>query len=459
MHLWICLTEKLRYGLREREISLYTIEVILIFSLLFSPVSLFLSISRDNPVYSSIIPNTALSDNFMLAESYTTSRREAIVDYVMALQAPEGYFHGYLLEPPPFDPDGTYATFSPVLDAYETLMYIDCVDELDWSKTVEFLLSLIDDGFLNMSKNDEPSAYTCWTALTLLPNLGIGTEIDVTANAQFVASLQQIDGGFLARPSNTIPTLVRTYYALDMFRIANRLDFIDLAAARSFVLDCYKGDGGFSNTLQGESDFNYAPAGILLMDILGLQDELNVSLTTDYLLQFWDNESGCDTQADLLFTERIAWSLWLLGKEESIDTAELLQWVLGLQKHAHGEFVGFPEADLDNERLVFANYATHILAMYNGSHLLDSDFLVEETPVWTIPQWWIDYINSEWSTIPDDNDGIPIGFVFPDLSFIISLLPYMIVAAVLVTPALWITARNRKRQIERREQKKKRKKR
>lgn len=456
-HLWICLTEKLKHRLRGRVISLYTVEVLLIFSLLFSPVSLFLSISRGNPVHCNIILNTAPSDNFMLAESYTTSRREAIVDYVIALQAPEGYFHGYLLEPPPFELDGTYATFSAVLDAYETLMYIGCVDELDWSKTVEFLLSLIDDGFLNMSKNDAPSVYTCWTAFTLLPNLGITTEIDVTANAQFVAGLQQIDGGFLARPSNTIPTLVRTYYALDMLRIAERLDLIDLAAARNFVLGCYNDDGGFGNTLQEESDFNYAPAGILLMDILGLQDELNVSRTTDYLLQFWDNDSGCDIQADLLFTQRITWSLWLLGNEDSIDAAKMLQWVLGLQKHAHGEFVGYPEADLENERLVFANYATHILAMYNGDSFLDSDFLVEETPVWTIPQWWIDYINSEWSTSPVGKDGIPIGFVFPDLSFIIPLVPYMLLAAAIVTPALWITARNRNRQIERREQKKKRK--
>lgn len=395
----------------------------------------------------------------MLAESYTTTRRGAIIDYVEALQAPEGYFHGYLQEPPPFEPDGTDATFSPVLDAYEILKYIDCVDELDWSNTTEFLLSLVDHGLLNLSKSAEPAGYTCRTALTLFPSLGIDAAIDVEANAAFAANLQKGNGGFVTVPWLTIPTLADTYFALDTLRIAGRLDLINLAAARSFVVSCYKDDGGFSNTLGGESDFGYTPAGILLMEILGLQDVLDVNKTTDYLLQFWDNESGCDIQADLLFTERIAWSLWLLGKEESIDTAELLQWVLGLQKHAHGEFVGYPEADLDNERLVFANYATHILAMYNGSHLLDSDFLVEEKPVWTIPQWWIDYINSEWSTISNNNGGIPIGFVFPDLSFLIPLIPYMLVAAVLITPALWITARNRNRQIERREQKKKRKKR
>ncbi|MFX1606558.1 MAG: hypothetical protein ACFFDD_11715, partial [Promethearchaeota archaeon] len=193
------------------------------------------------------------------------------------------------------------------------------------------------------------------------------------------------------------------------------------------------------NTLGGESNFNYAPAGIYLMEILGLQDMLDVNRTTDYLLQFWDNESGCDIYADLLFTQRIAWSLWLLDRENSIDTAKLLQWVLGLQKHAHGEFVGYPEADLDNERLFFANLATHILAMYNGTNLLDSDFLVEEKPVWTIPQWWIDYINSEWGTISNQDGGFRSWFANP--LFVVAVL----ISACIVIPVTCLVLRYREK--------------
>jgi prenyltransferase beta subunit len=453
----INLDSKSRHRSGARKINLYAIIVVFIISILCSSGPLNDSGLINKPELSETSCASVQNDGLYLKVSYTTTRREAIVDYVRALQAPEGYFHAYLEDPPPFEPDGTDATFSEILDAYGVLKYIDCVDELDWSNTVQFLLSLVDDGFLNMSKRDAPSAYTCWTALTLLPNLEIDADIDINDNAEFVADLQQPDGGFLAKPSNLFPTLVRTYYALDMLRIADRLGFINLAAARSFVVSCYKSDGGFSNSPQEESDFNYAPAGIMLLEILGLQDVLNVNLTTDYLLQFWDNESGCDTDADLLYTQRIAWSLWLLDREDSIDTTKLLQWVLGLQKHFHGEFVGYPEAGLGSDRLVFANYATHILAMYNGTNLLESDFLVEEEPVWTIPQWWIDYINSEWSTSPNDGNGGLFRFVFPDLSFMIALIPYMLIAVAVITPALWITARSRNRQIERRERKRKRK--
>jgi prenyltransferase beta subunit len=459
MYLWGRLAQKLRPRLRECKRNLRIIEMLLIFSLLLSLFSPCFSSSMQKSDYSGAVLSSTQSETSGYAESYTITRREAIVDYVKALQAPEGYFHGYLQEPPPFEPDGTAATYHPVQDAYGIVKYIGCVDELDWSSTVEFLLSLVDGGFLNMSKLDGPSVYTCWTALTLLPNLDINSGIDVNDNVMFIASLQQTNGGFLSERWDVVPTLVRTYYALDALRIAGRLYLIDLAAARSFVLGCYKADGGFSNTLGGESDFNYAPAGIYLMEILGLQNDLDVDLTTSYLLQFWDNESGCDVQADLLFTQRIAWSLWLLDKEDSIDTTKLLQWVLGLQKHAHGEFVGYPEAGLDNERLVFANYATHILAMYNGTSLLDSEFLVEEKPVWTIPQWWIDYINSEWNTISNTNGGPYNWFAIPDLSFLIPLVPYMLVVAVVIAPALWMTARSRAARLERRELKKKRKKR
>ena len=363
--------------------------------------------------FSYTISDGPQDDRVSMAESYMTTRREAIVDYVRSLQAPEGYFHAYLEDPPPFELDGTEATFSPVLDAYGVLSDIDSVDELDWSNTTEFLLSLVGNGLLNLSKRSEPTVYTCRTALTLFPSLGIESVIDVEASAEFVASLQQMDGGFLTLPRHTIPTLPDAYYALDTLRIAGRLDLINLAAARSFVVGCYKDDGGFSNTLGGESNLNFAPAGIYLMEILGLQDILDVNKTTDYLLQLWDNESGCDVQGDLLFTYRIAWSFWLLNREDSIDTAKLLQWVLSLQRHAHGEFVGYPEADLDNERLVSVFYVTHILTMYNGTDLLDSEFLVEEKPVWTIPQWWIDYINSEWGTISDQDGGFHVWFLNP----------------------------------------------
>jgi prenyltransferase beta subunit len=396
------LRRRLCSGTNKTRIFALTILVLLVILNSLSPFTPFGSSHRLDSLYTS--PDREQEDHACLVESYMTTRREAIVDYVQALQAPEGYFHAYLEDPPPFEPDGTDATFSEILDAYGTLKYIDRVDELDWSNTVQFLLSLVDDGFLNMSKRDAPSAYTCWTALTLLPNLDIDADIDVDDNAAFVASLQQPDGGFLAKPSNLVPTLVRTYYALDMLRIVGRLDLANLVIARSFVLSCYKNDGGFSNSPQEESDIGYTPAGIMLMEIIGLQDILDVNKTTSYLLQYWDNESGCEIEEDLLFTQRIAWSLWLLNRENSIDTVKLVQWVLSLQKHARGEFVGYPEADLDSDRLFYANLATHILAMYNGTDLLDSDFLVEEEPVWTIPQWWIDYINSEWGTI-SDQDG------------------------------------------------------
>jgi prenyltransferase beta subunit len=405
------LRKRLGSGIDKTRILALTILVLLALFNSLSPFTSFGSNHRLDYPYTS--PNREQDDRAYLAESYMTTRRKAIVDYVRALQASEGYFHGYLEAPPPFDLDGTQATCSPVLDAYRILNYTDCVDELDWSPTKEFLLSLVNNGLLNLSKGDEPADVTCWTALTLFPGLGIDSAIDVEATTEFVASLQTGNGGFRTMPWITTPTLVDAYFSLDTLRIAGRLDLINLAAARSFVVGCYKDDGGFSNTLGGESDFNYAPAGIYLMEILGLQDVLNLNKTTDYLLQFWDNESGCDVQGDLLFTYRIAWSFWLLNREDSIDTTKLLQWILSLQRHAHGEFVGYPEADLDNERLVSVFYVTHILAMYNSTDLLDSEFLVEEMPVWTIPQWWIDYINSEWGTISDRNGEFHLWFLNP----------------------------------------------
>ena len=404
-------------------------------------------------------PSSPPRDGHIFKEAYVTTRREAIVDYVIALQDSDGYFYGYLQCPPPFEPDGTSATFASVLDAYEALDHIDCLNKLNWSSTIEFLASLIDHGMLNLSKDSGPSVFTCRTALTLYSSLGLQEQIDVDSNAEYVAALQQSNGGFVSRPGRDSVSLVHSFFALDTLRIADRLAWVNLASARDFVRACHNEDGGFSNILGAESDFNYAPAGIMLMDILGIRGEMNVSLTSEYLLQYWDNESGCDVNGDLLFTQRIAWSLWLLDRTELIDSEKMFQWILSLQKHAHGEFVGYPECGLDGERLVMVNYATHLLDMYDGLHHLDSNFSVDEKPVWSIPQWWIDYIEEEWGTVTEQDGFPPFWFRLPDMSFIFQLAPYALVASLVMIPALWIVQRNRARRIERRELKKSRRKR
>lgn len=440
-----------RTGMRDMKREALSLVLCFLFVMGFFPVCLVASsIQLDSYLDSRPLETQRIS-------SETMTRREAIIDYVGALQAPEGYFHAYLTDPPPFDLDHTPATYSPVLDAYYTLRNIDAVDSLDWTETMEFLKSLVnqDTGLLNLSKEDGPDIYTCRAALTFYQDIGADEGIDIDGTANFIAALQQANGGFLAYFGDTHTTILQTYCAIDALRAVHRLYKIDNSKARGFILDCYNEDGGFGRTTDGESDFIILPAALYLVDVLGMWEDIDVDQTLSFILQLWDDNKGCNLSEELTYTYYLAWSLWIMGRTDAINTENLIQWLLSCQHSLHGEFVGYPDAEPDNERLVCAFYATRLLSLYDGLDRLEESINVEESPHWEIPQWWIDYVNENWGTTTTTNHG-PSYFI-PDLRFLIDALPYIAFFLLACTPAFAITWWVRLRKIERREMKKQRK--
>lgn len=373
--------------------------------------------------------------------AYLTTRRDAIVAYVKALQAPEGYFHAWLDAPPPFEPDGTSADYTVVMDAYSTLGYVNRTTSISWTTSKEFLASLVGHGMLNMSKTTGVSVGTCWSAMTFYSDIGLEYLIDKETNAMYVAGLQQPNGGFFFDRSSSKPTLVATYYALDTLRLTERLYLANTQKAKEFLSSCHNETGWYSDTIGGPENIFVAPAGIMLADMLGVQSDADKEKTAQYLLSQWNAAVGADNNEDLYVAERIAWSLALLDRKNLIDRNSMFAWVLSLQKHTNGAFVGYPEAESSQERLVCTKYATHILSLYNGTSQLDEDFSVMEEPKWEIPQWWLDYINSEWNNTSGSDHGI--FFYLPDLSAVIRNLPIILFAFTLCIPAIWVLQRSK----------------
>jgi geranylgeranyl transferase type-2 subunit beta len=400
----------------------------------------------------------AIADSSASVPAYLTTRRDAIVTYVKALQAPEGYFHGWLEAPPPFALDGTSAGYSQVLDAYETLSYINQLSSLDWDQTKNFLATLVDThtGLLNLTGDNGPNVGTCWDAVTFYADIGLESLFNDDAIAEFAASFQQSSGGFDLERTARFPTLIGTYFGLSTLQLLGKMNLIDTQKAKEFVMSCYNESGWYANIPKGPENIFVTAAGIVLSDILGISNEEMRNKTAAYLMQNWDALVGADTEHDLYITERIVWSLDLLDRKDLIDTDKMFNWVLGLQKHWNGAFVGYPEADIDQERLVNVKYAMHILSMYNGTSLLDDDFSVLYEPVWEIPQWWIDYINEEWSTTTalNGNQGY---FMLPDFSVMLEYMPLVLLASVLCIPAVLIVARTKSERNKRRQMKRDRK--
>ena len=386
--------------------------------------------------------------------AYLTTRRNAIVTYVRALQAPEGYFHAWLDAPPPFEPDGTSADYTVVMDAYYTLKYINQTASINWTTSEGFLTSIVSCGMLNMSKTTGVSVGTCWSAMTFYSDIGLEYLVNKDTNAIYVAGLQHPNGGFLFDESSSKPTLVATYFALDTLRLTGRLYLADIQKAKEFLSSCHNDSGWYSDTIGGAENVFVAPAGIMLADMLGVQSDADREKTAQYLLSQWNAAVGADKSEDLYITERIAWALALLDREDLIDRNKMFAWVLSLQKNTNGAIVGYPGADPSQERLVYAKYTAHILSLYNGTSLLDEDFSVMEEPKWEIPQWWLDYIK-EWNNTSGSDHGF--FFYLPDLSAIIRNLPIFLFAFALCLPAIWVLQRSKVEREKRRELKRARK--
>jgi prenyltransferase beta subunit len=392
---------------------------------------------------------SGLSRQDAFERAYLTTRRDAIVDYVKALQAPEGYFHGWLAAPPPFDPDRTPADFSAALEAYDTLLNINCSSSISWTSMKAFLSSLVTkDGLLNSSKYYGVDTWTCWVAMTFYFQIGLGALINVEKTSEYVAGMQMSDGGFLLESINTRSSLTATYFALDALTIAGRLNFVDLNKARSYLASCQCSNGGYAETSGGQDNVIVTAAGIMVADMLGVFSDSERNKTAEYLMSHWDSNVGVDAQQDLYITERIAWALALLGRSDLVCSSKMLQWILNLQRHENGQFVSYPEADVGQERLAFAEYATHVIAMYNWTSSLDESFVVTTEPKWEIPQWWLDYVRDQWSTTTSSSAGS--AFWLPDFRVILPFLPQILLVAFASIPAVWILNKGRVEREERR---------
>jgi len=223
------------------------------------------------------------------------------------------------------------------------------------------------------------------------------------------------------------------------------------------VLSCYHTDGGFSNVPDVDAIPDIVPLGLFCLNILSRPDLIRTQNTTDYLLQYFDS-AGTTSGGTIVNTERLVWSLYTLGTLDRINVTQMLSWVISCQTTYNGAFLPVPHYDLNSARLEWIRAAVHILYLCDRIDLLDEAITVSEYPEYHIPQWYIDYINEHFGTTTNTGDGF---FPFwPDIDIIAILLagaPYIGIILLVSFPGAYIIWSNRKRKLERREQRDRRK--
>jgi prenyltransferase beta subunit len=398
--------------------------------------------------------------------SHTITRHQAILDYIQALYSEEGIFYGWL-EDTPTDPRiGSYQDIYNVYDPYTILKQLGSTGVIDWSNCTEFLKSLVNTestssvyyGLVNLTHRSSPSTISCDAAIQLFPDLGLNDWIHKDEMADYIASCQTPNGGFRLRSSIEDPAeMIMTWNALQALDSIGHLSSIDTVAALNYVLSCYHDDGGFSNVPDVEAIPDIVPLGLFCLNILGRPDLIRIQNTTDYLLQYFDS-AGTTSGGTLVNTERLVWSLYTLGTLDQINVTQMLSWVISCQTTYNGAFLPIPSGDIESERLEWIRAAVHILYLCDRIDLLDETITVTEYPVYHIPQWYIDYINEHFATTTNTGNGIfPI---WPNIDIIAILLagaPYIGIILLVSFPGAYIIWSNRKKKLERREQRDRRK--
>ncbi|MCF2135955.1 MAG: hypothetical protein K9W43_01835 [Candidatus Thorarchaeota archaeon] len=408
--------------------------------------------------------------------SYALTRREAIINYTFALYdtysddwySDLGYFHSYLRATPPDPRLGTYPGLGEFVPFFETLHTLNATTNFNWSGCIKLLNALVVRnktnpyyGLVLDSTVDSSSVFACNDAIKIYPLLNIS--LDTNIIAQYVASLQGSSGGFIV-DAFTIspkpePNLLYTCFALDTLARLGRLDLIDTTAALDYVERCYKTDGGFAYApaTEYDSSYNYVPLGLLSLKALGRTDLFRINDTTNFLLASWDNATGCVPGGTPVDTERIIWSLTLLGTEDRIDIEKAITWILSCQSSMRGEFLPYPGANYDDERFEWARAAVHTLDLLNSLQRLDEMYSIELYAKYSVNQWYINYIKEHFGTTT--TQGSP--FVLPAINIdfvgiIRTMAPGIAVLSVIALPLIYLGWTDRQKKIQRRERLRKR---
>ncbi len=407
------------------------------------------------------VDQTVLSVDGGLSLAEMKTRRQAMIDYILALYHEDGYFYAFL-RGTPMDPRlGLYPSMSDIDNFYYALQTLDALDTIDWSACKATLESLYNDDpgsyfyqLINSSAGSGPGVFTCNDALHIFPEFGLEHLLKYDTMIEYIAGLQLPSGGFVEWYSEVFEyaDLIVTHFALEALYLMDGLDAIDIDAATDFVLSCYTDDGGFSGRPSQDSLLDFVPLGLWSLRILGADDHIRHDDTLDYLLQHWDNSSGHTITESLRKTRRFLMCMENLTALSYVDSEKIVDWVFACQTTRNGAFLPFPDAPLSSERFVWLECALDILDMCGHLDALEEEIYVIEEPEYTIPQWYLDLIEEEFGTSPG-------GWAFPNIDIIGGLVaagPVIIIGLVLSLPAIHLILQNRTERKARREARKKR---
>ena len=318
--------------------------------------------------------------------SYITTRRDAAIEFIKAMQMDDGSF-----VPGPWVPRaevGPYWMMMTTWEAVRALHILGALNAIDREVVIEFLLRYYKNGGCLDPGDEADEAYQPGTLLHALRLLGAIGRVDRDEVVSFVLSMQNPDGGFRFQILDRSSSLLGTRKAIEALWAIGALDVVDRAKVLSFMRSIYDNETGlFRNSPCGYhydvTDLDHAVLTLYWLDAL---DAFNWTKTIQGLLTTWkDYFFIClGVMSNHLTT------LYYIGAIDEIPQElrdKLISWILKCQSHINGGFVPKPGMANDERKTGVCDTSCAVENLYylGEVKLLYESFEVEKKPTYYNP--------------------------------------------------------------------------
>lgn len=305
---------------------------------------------------------------------YSTTRKQAVVEFVSSLQMDDGLFVDQL--------DSYYSERSVVTASYAVVLLssINSLSTINLENLVEYVIaSQMPDGSFGFLANTIAN-------IRLLYACNHVDDLRKSDAIAWIYKLQCDDGGFMNQPPAGAESVLLwdTAYAVEALSLLGVSSFPNHTKIVTKVLNCRNSDGGFSLSTGEQSSIIGTFYAIKILSIINELHRIDVDNVTEFV------KTGYDPVTELFMPQNLAGIyhpyliLSYLGNLGSINMSSALDFILSLQSPLHGAFVYDPEYvnTREEEKIRTSHDLIELLLHLNGETRLNEEFEVQEEPVW-----------------------------------------------------------------------------
>jgi len=340
-----------------------------------------------NEIFKGNLLNTVAKGSSVKPHYYScnVTRRQAIIDFVAALQMKDGGFVTTLTAPE--EEEGVVIA----REAVKVLSVLGSLNAIDTEALISYIVKCQTDngGFVGTLIFDvEPEIAVAADVAYILYRLDAFDRIDRGAFLKWVLGCYHWeDGRFSYKPDEEDYLVFHTVLGVFSLFWMGELSRIDIGKTTQYILSCYCEDGGFSS-LPGETNSNIYDTYwcMLALLYLGALNRINIEKTVNYWLNYYDFENqtfigGGDPLPNCAYG---VLALNMLGALDKINKTKMVELILSCQSPLHGGFTSSPETiyDENEENIGSTMNAIEMLEALDALGVLDENFTVLHKPIW-----------------------------------------------------------------------------